>query len=53
MDTRSNRKSMFEPVITRRVSPPIAQTNTHIIERVSLIILINRNIDLIVNNFRF
>ncbi len=40
-DTRSNRKSMFEPIITRRVSPQIAPTNTHAIERVSLIIFYN------------
>jgi len=40
-DTRSNRKSMFEPIITRRVSPQIAPTNTHAIERVSLIFFYN------------
>jgi len=42
-DNRSNRKSMFEPLITRRVSPPIAPTNTHVMERVSLINSIDFN----------
>jgi hypothetical protein len=35
-----NRKSMFEPIITRRTSPP---TTTHVIERVSLIISLDFN----------
>jgi len=35
-DNRLNRKSMFEPIITRRISPPIAPTNTHGIERDSI-----------------
>jgi hypothetical protein len=42
-DNRSNRKSMFEPIITRRISPPIAPTNTHVMERVSLINSIDLN----------
>jgi hypothetical protein len=42
-DTRSNRKSMFEPAMTRRASPSTAVTNPNAVERVSSIILIDLN----------
>jgi len=41
-EIRSNRKSMYEPIITRRTSP-MKPTTTHAIERVSSIIPMSLN----------